>query len=113
MDFVEGIVETRVSADQMATLRRLFFAAHTLAIADVKGVVLILQILQLRLVSCRQQKEWQGRRAQEAKLGGLIFNPETIPSNNTVDLFVEHVRNRYSLICEGRNSVAADLKRSV
>ena len=39
VDFVEGIVETRVSADQMATLRRLFFEAHTLAIADVRSRV--------------------------------------------------------------------------
>ena len=29
------------------------------------------------------------QKAQEAKLGGLIFNPDTEPSNGLVDLFVE------------------------
>ena len=38
-DFVESVVEREVSADQMATLRRLFFEAHTLALADVRSRV--------------------------------------------------------------------------
>ena len=88
VDFVEGIVETRVSADQMATLRRLFFEAHTLAIADVRSRVDSSDpAVATRKLPTAERVARQ--RAQEAKLGGLIFNPETIPSNNTVDLFVD------------------------
>ena len=88
VDFIEGIVETRVSADQMATLRRLFFEAHTLALADVRSRVETSDpAIATRKLPTAERVARQ--KAQEAKLGGLIFNPETIPSNNTVDLFVD------------------------
>ena len=42
------------------------------------------------------------QKAQEDRLGGLIFNPTTIPSNHLVDLFVDMIETGVFGVCEAR-----------
>ena len=90
-DFVESVVDREVSADQMATLRRLFFEAHTLALADVRSRVETGADPTVPSRKLPTAERVARQKAQESKLGGLIFNPDTIPSNNLVDMFVDMV----------------------
>ena len=90
-DFVESVVEREVSADQMATLRRLFFEAHTLALADVRSRVETGADLAVPSRKLPTAERVARQKAQESGLGGLIFNPDTIPSNSLVDVFVDMV----------------------
>ena len=89
VDFVESVVEQEVGADQMATLRRLFFEAHTLALADVRSRVETSADPAVPTRKLPTAERVARQKAQENKLGGLIFNPDTIPSNNLVDVFVD------------------------
>ena len=84
VDFVESGVEREVGADQMATLRRLFFEAHTLALADVRSRVETSADPAVPTRKLPTAERVARQKAQENKLGGLIFNPDTIPSNNLV-----------------------------
>ena len=87
--FLADVLEDNPSDDQMATLRRLFFESHTMAITDVR----------MRTESDPDPAQATRRmptaervarqHEQEKRLGGLIFNPNTIPSNHLVDMFVE------------------------
>ena len=90
-DFVESVVDREVSADQMATLRRLFFEAHTLALADVRSRVETGADPTVPSRKLPTAERVARQKAQESRLGGLIFNPDTIPSNNLVDMFVDMV----------------------
>ena len=90
-DFLAGLLDDEPSPDQLASLRRLFFEAHTMALTDVRlraesnpDPAVATRKLPTAERVARQQ-------AQEKKLGGLVFNPMTIPSNHLVDLFVDMV----------------------
>ncbi|CAJ1334038.1 unnamed protein product, partial [Effrenium voratum] len=68
---------------------RLFFECHTRALVDVRSRVesnADPSATQRHLPTAERVAR---RSAQEAKLGGLIFTPDTIPSHHLVDMFVE------------------------
>ena len=90
-NFIGNMLDEEPSQDQMAGLRRLFFEAHTLALTDVR----------LRAEASPDPSQATRRlptaervarqKAQQSRLGGLVFNPNTLPSNHLVDLFVDMV----------------------
>ena len=80
VDFMQALAETELEPNQLAVLRRLFFESHTLALADVR----------MRVESSPDPTAASRKLpAQQKRLGGVIFNPDTIPSNHLVDIFVE------------------------
>jgi hypothetical protein len=89
--FLADVLGDALSDDQMATLRRLFFESHTMALTDVR----------LRSESSPDPSQATRKlptaervarqREQHKRLGGLIFDPSTIPANHLVDLYVEMV----------------------
>ena len=89
-DFLTGLLDEAPSDDQLASLRRLFFESHTMALTDVRQRV---ESNPDPLVATRKlpTAEVARQQAQEKRLGGLVFNPTTIPSNHLVDLFVDMV----------------------
>ena len=90
-DFMTKLLDEPPSDDQMASFRRLFFESHTMALTDVR----------LRSESSPDPatptrklptaERVARQKAQEARLGGLVFNPSTIPSNHLVDLYVDMI----------------------
>ena len=90
--FLTALLEEEPVGDQLAALRRLFFESHTMALTDVRQRVesspsdpaLAVRKLPTAERVARQQN-------QEKRLGGLVFTPSTVPSNQLVDTFVEMV----------------------
>eukprot|EP00435_Cladocopium_sp_Y103_P034112 s3081_g8.t1 len=89
--FLTELLETAPSDDQMAALRRLFFESHTMALTDVRlrtesnpDPAQATRKMPTAERIARQQE-------QEKRLGGLVFDPNTIPSNHLVDMFVDMV----------------------
>lgn len=87
--FVDAVAETQVEDDQLATLRRLFFEAHTTAIADVRSRVEASPDPAAATKKLPVAERVARQKEQEQRLGGIIFTPDTIPANHLVDLFVE------------------------
>lgn len=87
--FIENVAEVAVEADQLATLRRLFFESHTMALADVRTCVGATPDPSVATKKLPTAERVSRQKDQEARLGGIIFTPDTIPSNHLVDLFVE------------------------
>ena len=88
-EFVADLLQAEPDASQLATLRRLFFECHTRALVDVRSRVesnADPSATQRHLPTAERVAR---QSAQEAKLGGLIFTPDTIPSHHLVDMFVE------------------------
>ena len=74
----------------MGVLRRALYESHAMALVEMqKRVEAPSDITQLavRKLPAAERKDHQ--RAQEAKLVGVIFTPETRPSHWLVDTFVE------------------------
>lgn len=86
---IDNVAETAVEDDQVATLRRLFFEAHTAAIADVRSRIETSPDPAAATKKLPTAERVARQKDQEGCLGGIIFTPDTIPSNHLVDLFVE------------------------
>eukprot|EP00435_Cladocopium_sp_Y103_P018873 s3690_g4.t1 len=92
-NFLGTLLEEPPSEDQLATLRRLFFEAHTMALTDVRHRAEATPDPSQATRKMPTAERVARQTAQEKRLGGIIFNPNTIPSNHLVDLFVEMVEN--------------------
>jgi hypothetical protein len=89
--FLADALGDEIGDDQLSTLRRLFFESHTMALTDVR----------LRSEASPDPSQASRRlptaervarqREQQKRLGGLIFEPSTIPANHLVDLYVDMV----------------------
>ena len=89
IDFLTDVLGERPGADQLACLRRLFFESHSMALTDVR---LRIESSPDPAASTRKlatAERVARQKEQEARLGGIIFTPETTPSNHLVDLYVE------------------------
>ena len=89
VDFMQALAETELEPNQMAVLRRLFFESHTLALADVRMRVESSPDPTAASRRLPAAERLARQEAQQKRLGGVIFNPDTIPSNHLVDTFVE------------------------
>ena len=89
--FITGILEEEPGQDQMAALRRLFFEAHTLALTDVRHRAEASPDPSQPARKLPTAERVARQKAQQLRLGGLVFNPNTIPANHLVDLFVDMV----------------------
>ena len=98
VDFMQALAETELEPIQLAVLRRLFFESHTLALADVRMRVESSPDPTAASRKLPAAERLARQEAQQKRLGGVIFNPDTIPSNHLVDTFVEmleHSRLQY------------------
>lgn len=86
---MEAVAETAVGDDQLAVLRRLFFESHTMALADVRTRVEATPDPAVATKKLPTAERVSRQQDQEARLGGITFTPDTIPSHRLVDLFVE------------------------
>ena len=91
LDFLEATIESKPDDSQVASLRRLFFESHVMALADVRSRIeatpddkQVTPKLPTAELVARQEE-------QQQRLKGLVFTPETIPSNHLVGLCVEMV----------------------
>lgn len=89
VDFVQGVAESELAQDQLAALRRLFFESHTFALADVRSRVEASPDPTAASRKLPAAERLARQTAQQGRLTGLIFNPDTIPANHLVDAFVE------------------------
>ena len=89
VDYVEHLAESTLGQDQLAALRRLFFESHTLALADVRIRVESSPDPSTATRKLPTAERLARQSAQQSRLGGIIFNPDTIPANQLVDTFVE------------------------
>ena len=89
IDFLTDVLGERPGADQLSCLRRPFFESHSMALTDVR---LRIESSPDPAASTRKlatAERVARQKEQETRLGGLIFTPETTPSNHLVDLYVE------------------------
>ena len=89
VEFCESMAESTLGQDQLAALRRLFFESHTLALADVRIRVESSPDPASTSRKLPTAERLARQTAQQSRLGGLIFNPDTIPANQLVDTFVD------------------------
>eukprot|EP00435_Cladocopium_sp_Y103_P015119 s3915_g3.t1 len=87
--FLIEMLEEEPSLDQMSCLRRLFFESHTMALTDARQRVEASPDPSVATCKLATAERVARQRDQEARLGGLVFTPETILANHLVDLFVE------------------------
>ena len=90
-NFVTNVLGEDPSEDQLASLRRLFFEAHTMALHDVRHRSEATPDPSQATRKLPTAERVARQKAQQSRLGGLIFNPTTIPSNHLVDLYVDMV----------------------
>eukprot|EP00435_Cladocopium_sp_Y103_P045522 s1078_g13.t1 len=88
-EFLERLLDDTPSADQMSCLRRLFFESNAMALTDVRVRVESNPDPAAATRKLPTAERILRQSEQEKRLGGLVFNPSTIPSNHLVDLFVE------------------------
>eukprot|EP00435_Cladocopium_sp_Y103_P014965 s804_g3.t1 len=91
--FINNLVEDEPGADQMAALRRLFFEARTMALTDVRHRAESNPDPSQAVRKLATAERVARQKAQQVRLGGLVFNPNTIPPNHLVDLYVEMVES--------------------
>eukprot|EP00435_Cladocopium_sp_Y103_P059148 s1782_g21.t1 len=91
--FINNLVEDEPGPDQMSALRRLFFEAHTMALTDVRHRAEVNPDPSQAVRKLATAERVARQKAQQVRLGGLVFNPNTIPSNHLVDLYVEMVES--------------------
>ena len=77
----------------MSAIRRLFFEAHTMALTDVRHRAEATPDVTQAVRKLPTAERVARQKAQQARLGGLVFTPNTIPANNLVDQFVEMVES--------------------
>ena len=90
-EFMTKLLDEEPSSDQMSSLRRLFFESHTMALTDVRQRAESNPDPGVPTRKLPTAERIARQKAQEGRLGGLIFNPTTIPSNHLVDLFVDMI----------------------
>ena len=90
-EFMTKLLDEEPSSDQMSSLRRLFFESHTRALTDVRRRAENNPDPGVPTRKLPTAERIARQKAQEDRLGGLIFNPTTIPSNHLVDLFVDMI----------------------
>ena len=88
-NFLTNILEEAPDEEQLATLRRLFFEAHTMVLTDVRQRAEASPDPAQAVRKLPTAERLARQKAQEERLGGLVFTPNTIPSNHLVDLYVE------------------------
>ena len=91
--FITTVVEEEPGPDQMSAIRRLFFEAHTMALTDVRHRAEATPDVTQAVRKLPTAERVARQKAQQARLGGLVFTPNTIPANNLVDQFVEMVES--------------------
>lgn len=89
INFLTNLLEEMPGEDQVACLRRLFFECHTAALTDVRQRVESSPDPSQATRKLPTAERVFRQKEQEARLGGIIFNPDTIPANYVVDSFVE------------------------
>eukprot|EP00435_Cladocopium_sp_Y103_P066370 s704_g28.t1 len=87
--FLAELLEEEPAADQMSCMRRLFFESHTMALTDARQRVEASPDPAMATKKLATAERVSRQREQETRLGGLVFTPETTPSNHLVDLFIE------------------------
>jgi len=87
--FLTDLLEEEPSLDQLSCMRRLFFEAHTMPLTDARQRVEASPDPGMATRKLATAERVARHREQESRLGGLVFTPETTPSNHLVDLFVE------------------------
>jgi len=85
--FLQDLLEEEPAPDQMASLRRLFFGSHTMALTDARQRVEAQPDPSMATRKMATAERVARQREQEP--GGLVFTPETTPASHLVDLFVE------------------------
>eukprot|EP00435_Cladocopium_sp_Y103_P008088 s5327_g2.t1 len=88
-EFLERLLDDTPSEDQMSCLRQLFFESNAMALTDVRVRVESNPDPAAATRKLPTAERILRQNEQEKRLGGLVFNPSTIPSNHLVDLFVE------------------------
>ena len=89
-NFAASVLEEEAGEDQVASIRRLFFEAHTMALTDVRHRSEATPDPAQATRKLPTAERVARQKAQQARLGGLVFNPN-IPANHLVDLFVDMV----------------------
>ena len=81
---------TRPETFQVGVLRRALYESHAMALVEMqKRLEAPSDISQLAVRKLPAAEREDRQRAQETKLVGVIFTPETRPSHWLVDTFVE------------------------
>ena len=102
-EFLTNLLDEAPSDDQLASLRRLFFESHTMALTDVRQRVESNPDPSVATRKLPTAERVARQQAQEKRLGGLVFNPTTIPSNHLHGgLVCGHGGNRHFNLCQGR-----------
>ena len=89
MNFLNELLEEQPSADQLSCMRRLFFESHSMALTDVRHRVEASPDPTAATRKLATAERVARQADQEKRLGGIVFTPETTPSNTLVDLYVE------------------------
>ncbi|CAE7327593.1 unnamed protein product, partial [Symbiodinium sp. CCMP2592] len=89
--WVRNVFSTAPSPYQVSCLRRLLFEANSLNIADLHTRVEPPADNVVRKLPAAERAA--RAQAQQARLAGVVFTPETIPANGPVDLFVDQLES--------------------
>ena len=88
-NFLTDLLDEAPSGSQLACMRRLFFESRAMALTDARQRVEASPDPALATRKLATAEQVARQKSQEERLGGLVFTPETTPSNHLVDLFVE------------------------
>ena len=89
--WIRSIFKEAPSPYQTSCLRRLLFEANSLNIADLHArVEPPAENVVRRLPAAERAARAQ---AQQARLAGVVFTPDTTPANSLVDLFVDQLES--------------------
>ena len=91
LDFLEATLQFKPDDSQVASLRRLFFESHVMALSDVRSRVEAIPDDKQATRRLPTADRVARQAKQQQRLKGLEFTPETIPSNHRVDMCVEMV----------------------
>lgn len=90
-DFITRILGAEPADSVLSRLRRLFFESHSLALQDLRTRVESTSDSPMPTRKLPTAERVARQAAQEATLQGVIFDPDTTPANQLVDLFVDMV----------------------
>ena len=110
--FITTVVEEEPGPDQMSAIRRLFFEAHTMALTDVRHRAEATPDVTPAVRKLPTAEHVARQKAQQARLGGLVCTPNTIPANNPVDQFVEMVESGLLTYVKPEHCCRAEPRRS-
>ena len=88
--WVERLLGREPDGFELACLRRLIFESHTITLSDMQRRVepsIADNLVPLRKLPPAERVSRQ--KEQEKRLAGIIFTPESIPSHQLVDTYVE------------------------